>query len=199
MTTFSRLSSDTVRESTTRDWAEWVEVLDAAGARDWKHAELVAHLERAHPEVPSGWWRQSVAVGYEQATGQREVGETSAGGFQIGVQRTTSLPLDAAWDLLTSRPDLWLGGPVAFEKGAVYEVPGARGEIRVVRPGSRLRLTWQPDDWAAPATLQLTVSQPREGRTVLHVHLEKLPDAASREQMREHWRAVLDRLVAEAG
>ena len=33
------------------------------GARDWEHKEIVAYLEREHPEVISGWWRQSIAVG----------------------------------------------------------------------------------------------------------------------------------------
>jgi hypothetical protein len=32
--------------------------------------------------VPSGWWRQSIAVGYEQARGKRQVGETANAGYQ---------------------------------------------------------------------------------------------------------------------
>ncbi len=48
-----RLSSESVREATGRGWQEWLEALDAAGAADWKHKEIVAYLEREHPETSS--------------------------------------------------------------------------------------------------------------------------------------------------
>ncbi len=67
----------------------------------------------------------------------------------------------------------------------------------MARPGERLRLTWQPEDWAAPATLQLTMHESRPGKTVLGAHLEKLPDAEAREEMRSHWRATLERIAHE--
>jgi hypothetical protein len=60
------VSSGALREATGRDWAGWVEALDAAGAAELAHGEIVAHLAREHPEVPSGWWRQTIAVGYER-------------------------------------------------------------------------------------------------------------------------------------
>ena len=74
--------------------------------------------------------------------------------------------------------------------------PGARGEVRVVKPGERLRMTWQPDGWAAPATLQLTLSESASGKTTITAHLEKLPDADAREAMRERWREALERIAA---
>lgn len=33
--------------------------------------------------------------------------------------------------------------------------------------------------------------------TAVQVHLEKLPDAAAREAMRQRWREALERIVAE--
>jgi uncharacterized protein YndB with AHSA1/START domain len=84
-----------------------------------------------------------------------------------------------------------------FVEGEAYEVRRATGEIRVVKPGDRLRLTWQPKDWPAPATLQLTLSESGTGKTAITAHLEKLPDAAARDAM-AHWRAALERLVAAA-
>jgi len=57
-------------------------------------------------------------------------------------------------------------------------------------------MTWQPDGWAAPATLQLTLLESGPGKTAIHVHLEKLPDAEARETMRERWREALERLAA---
>jgi uncharacterized protein YndB with AHSA1/START domain len=193
-----RISSESVREATGRGWEEWLETLDAAGAADWSHKEIVSYLEREHREETTAWWRQSLTVGYEQARGKRALGETAEAGFEVGVRRTVDASADEVWELLTVRPELWLGKGVAFRPGERYSVPGAVGEIRVVKPGDRLRLTWQPEGWAAPATMQLTLSRARSGKTTITAHVEKLPDADARDAMREHLREALDRVVAAA-
>ena len=69
-----------------------------------------------------------------------------------------------------------------------------RGEVRVVKPGQRIRMTWQPEGWKKPATLQLTLVPKTRGAS-FHVHMEKLPDAKAREAMREHWSRVLESLA----
>ncbi len=76
--------------------------------------------------------------------------------------------------------------------------PGASGEIRVVKPGARLRMTWHMEGWARPATVQLTLSESRPGKTAIHAQVDRLPDAEAREAMRARWRAALERLVASA-
>jgi uncharacterized protein YndB with AHSA1/START domain len=101
-------------------------------------------------------------------------------------------------------PERWLGAgaTLTLEPGAGYEVPkrrgapGVRGEVRVVKPGQRIRMTWQPDGWKKPATLQLTL-MPKARGVSFHVHLEKLPDAKAREAMREHWSSVLEDFAKE--
>ena len=204
--TLGRIASASVRAATGRGWEEWLEALDAAGAAGWDHKQIVAYLEREHREVSSSWWRQSITVGYEQARGKRVVGQTADGGFQVGVQRSVAATAAEAWELITSRPELWLGegASVAFEQGERYEVPpgdgapGAKGEVRVVKPGERLRMTWQPEGWPAPATLQLTLSESRSGKTAINAHLENLPDADAREAMRERWREALERIATAA-
>jgi uncharacterized protein YndB with AHSA1/START domain len=201
----ARISSESLREATGRDWEKWLETLDSAGAADWDHKEIVAHLGREHPEV-SSWWQQSITVGYEQARGKRVLGETADTGFQVGVQRTLPVSADEAWELLVSRPELWLGegASVAFGEGERYVVPAGRGEpettgeIRVVKPGDRLRMTWQPETWSAPATLQLTLTASGPKKAAIGAHLEKLPDADAREATRKQWREALERLVAAA-
>lgn len=204
--TLGRISSGSLREATGRGWEEWLEVLDAAGAAARDHKGIVAYLEREHPEVSSGWWRQSITVGYEQARGKRTVGETADAGFQVGVQRSVPASVSDTWELITSQPELWLGegAYVSFSEGEQYAVPpgdggtGASGEVRVVKPGDRLRMTWQPEGWAAAATLQLTLSESRSGKTTVNAHLEKLPDADAREAMRQRWREALERIVTAA-
>lgn len=198
-----RVSSESVLESTGRGWDEWFDLLDDAGAAKWNHRETVKYLESAHPHLESSWWRQSITVAYEKARGKRVEGQTADAGFQVGVQRTVSSTAEATWQMIVSHPEIWLGegASITIEAGARYEVPrrsdspGARGEIRVVKPGERLRMTWQPDGWSAPATLQLTVMRKDSGRTAIHAHLEKLPDAKTREAMRVRWKEALERLA----
>lgn len=198
------ISSEAVRKATGRGWEEWLEALDAAGAADWDHKQIVAYLEREHAGATSPWWRQTLTVGYERARGRREVGQTADAGFQVGVQKTVPTSPRAVWEVLTSQPELWLGEGLSGDlaEGVQYRVaggsgsPGASGEVRVVRPGERLRMTWQPEGWAAPATLQLTLVASGPDRTAVRVHLEKLPDAGARETMRSRWRQALARVAA---
>ncbi|MDY7232693.1 SRPBCC domain-containing protein [Hyalangium rubrum] len=196
-----RVTDSAVKEATGRDWKAWMRALDAAGAAELNHKELVALVAR---EVESGWWQQSISVAYEQARGKRVVGETATTGFQVGVVRTLPMTAPELWDLLTKQAERWLGpgAKLKFEPGKGYEVPkrrgapGVRGELRVVKPGERLRMTWQPDSWTKPATLQLTLESKARG-AALHVHMEKLPDAKAREAMREHWSKILANIAKD--
>jgi uncharacterized protein YndB with AHSA1/START domain len=198
------VSEASLEAATGRGWDGWLAALDDAGAGGWSHKEIVAFLAREHADETTAWWRQTIAVGYERARGKRAVGQTADAGFQVGVQRSVDASRSKTWELLTSRPELWLGpqAAVTFEEGARYEVPAAgdspaaAGEIRVVKPGDRLRLTWQPDDWAGPATVQLALLESASGKTAIQAHLEKLPDGAAREAMRTRWRDALERVAA---
>ena len=124
-----RISSESVREATGKNWDEWLETLDAAGAGEWDHKAIVAYLASEHGEVTTSWWRQSITVGYEQARGKRTLGETADTGFQVGVQRTVAATPAEAWGLITSRPELWLGEGASLElaEGEAYAVAGASG------------------------------------------------------------------------
>jgi uncharacterized protein YndB with AHSA1/START domain len=200
-----RLTPKAVRDGTGRDWSDWLDLLDAAGAAERDHRGIVEHLEREHPQV-TAWWQQSLAVAYERARGKRAVGQTADVGFQVGAQRSVPTTAGRLWDVLTTQPELWLGAgaAVVFEPGRRYEVlpgesgTGASGEIRVVKPGNRIRMTWQPEGWPEPAMLQITLSPAAPARTRLNVHVEKLPDAETREAMRERMRAAMERVAAAA-
>ncbi len=126
------------------------------------------------------------------------VGQTASVGFQIGVRRTLPCTENALWQLLTSDEGLtiWLGGPIPLQQGASYTLAdGTTGELRVFRPGSHLRLTWQPPGWAAPATIQVRVL-PAKGGATLSIHQEWLPDSAARTAMKARWDDVIVRLAA---
>lgn len=126
------------------------------------------------------------------------VGQTKAVGFEIGARKTFAISLDQAWALLTSPAvvDRWLGAGAAvqWEKGTRYTTAdGTTGEIRVAKPGSHLRLTWQPPGWVKPSTVQVRVISNGE-KTVISFHQEHLAGPAERMLMQQRWQAVLDYL-----
>lgn len=79
-----------IETATNRSWKDWVELLDAAGARDMSHKaitecvrqELGSHVESA------GWWAQGVTVAYEQQIGRRVPGQVADGTFEVASSRT---------------------------------------------------------------------------------------------------------------
>ena len=197
-TKWSGVSSKAVATATGRDWDEWVEFLDRHGAQQLSHKDIVA-LIAAPGGLKNGWWQQSVAVGYGQARGLRVVGQTSGADFQIGVQKTLPVPADTAWSLLADGPgrDIWLGktDPFEFRKGEKYRTAeGLSGEIRSCVPGQRVRLTWSHPSLAQPSTLQIYLA-PSGDKTSIRFHQERLSSLEEREQMREHWRNVLEELL----
>lgn len=197
-TTQRKISDAAVRKATGKGWNEWFALLDSEGADALPHKQ-VAQMLHEKGYITSGWWCQMVTVEYERARGKRVLGGTEKAGFQIGVQKTLPLTAEDAWNLIT-QPEglaLWLGtvSDLRWEKRAAYETAeGTRGEIRSFTPGKLVRLTWQPAGFAAPSTLQVYL-EPSGKKTAVLFHQEKLDSAATREQMRAHWREVLQRLA----
>jgi uncharacterized protein YndB with AHSA1/START domain len=123
------------------------------------------------------------------------IGQTKDGSFQIGARRTLPIPLERAWQLLTSPNGVrrWLGDTtgLSLRPGASYTLAaGGGGEVRVMRPNDHLRITWQPAGWARASTIQVRVI-PRGAGTTIAFHQEQLPDSEERERRRAHFEAVL--------
>lgn len=133
------------------------------------------------------------------AQGPSEVGKTADVGYQIGVSRTLPCSEEAIWGLLLSAEGqaIWLGGPIEVEEGARYTLAdGASGEVRVYKPWSHLRLTWQPPGWARPSLIQLRVIPAKTG-TTLSFHQEHLRDGAARAEMKGRWERVIEELLGK--
>jgi uncharacterized protein YndB with AHSA1/START domain len=191
-------SDEAVLAATGRDWAAWLALLDARGARDLPHPDI-ARLLRDEGLVDSPWWCQQVTGGYERLIGRRAVGEVKGAGYQVGVSRTLSASAEQLWALLTAPEGLplWLGALAALptEPGArTRAADGAEIELRSLHPGQRLRISWQPAGAEQASTLQLTLD-PKGTRCAVRFHQEKLPDAEAREAMRAHWKAALERIA----
>ncbi len=127
------------------------------------------------------------------------VGLTKDAGWQIGVSRALPVTPEEAFAVLLSPEGLavWLGeglDPSALAKGAAYATAdGTTGEVRSLRPGDRIRLTWRPPGRDAPAILQVAVSATAKGCT-LRFHSDQLRSADERERLRAHWKGVVERL-----
>lgn len=129
----------------------------------------------------------------------RPVGQTASVGFQIGVRRTLPIPPQQAWGILTSSEGLrlWLGDlpTLGLEPGYRYITQeGTSGEVRVVKPLQQLRLTWQPEGWARPSTVQIRLLSSDPEKTTISFHQEHLADATARAEMKRRWEAVLAQL-----
>lgn len=220
----SRPSEEAVREATGQGWNHWFGLLAEAeeeAGEEWSHQELVGFLEAGHRDVVSGWWRQMIVNEYEKHADRRVTGETADGGFQVGVSRTLGASREVLWEAITAPDGLaaWLGDGIEmrFEEGAGYAAgadsapgeeeveqvrratPAPHGEVRVVVPEDRVRLTWQPGGWPRPSTLQVRLSESRSGKTTVTIHHEHLPDLEAREAMRARWKGALSAIAERVG
>ncbi|MBI3250561.1 MAG: SRPBCC domain-containing protein [Candidatus Andersenbacteria bacterium] len=194
----SNISDKAVLQATGKTRGDWFKILDKAGAKKMSHKDI-ARLLWDKKLIMKDWWCQMVTVEYEYARGKRVAGETADVGFEIGVTKTLPISKKQAWDLLMSPTvrKMWLGETnVTVAPGNTYATKeGTTGEVRTLRPGERVRLTWQPKGFKQPSTLQVTVStrQTMKG-TCIRFHQEKLASAKDRVQMRKHWQQVLMKL-----
>ena len=129
----------------------------------------------------------------------RPVGLTRDAGWQIGVRRSVAAGPADVWGYLMSPEglSLWVGpgATVQPERGSTYRTDdGTTGDVRSVRGGEMIRLTWHPAGWQQPSTLQVRVTANATGTSV-GFHQERLVDEAAREAMRRRWEQVLDELT----
>jgi len=128
---------------------------------------------------------------------KKEVGKTKDSGFQFGIRRTVDVPQEEVWDFMFSLEGLaiWLG---ILEQPLVLKTPyqteaGVRGEVRVFKALSHIRMSWHPADWNNSTTLQIRII-PKKGKTTISFHQDKLTDAQQRAAMKEHWTEVIMQL-----
>lgn len=128
-----------IAAATGRAWDDWVDLLDAAGAREMGHTEIARQTLELMPEAVERreWWAQGTAIAYEQHTGLRVPGQSCDGDFQTAVSKTVPGDMDralAAWrELVGGREEFGgvpLDGPAttsSTEKWRYWRVPLADG------------------------------------------------------------------------
>jgi uncharacterized protein YndB with AHSA1/START domain len=166
-----------LRQNTGKGWREWLRILDAWGARERKHGDVVNHL--LHEFGVPGWWAQSIAVGYERARGLRAKHQTLSGSFQVSVSKTFPIGVGRLFKAFTetSRRNEWL------ERGTL--------KVRTTLKDRSIRF-----DFRDGASRVVAYFDPKDRtKTTVTVQHEKLPDAGAVEDMRAMWKERLARLA----
>jgi hypothetical protein len=173
---YGGISSVAVRKATGKTWAQWLALLDKAGAKKLPHKDIALLLHQKH-RVPD-WWGQMVTVGYEQARGRR-VKHQKTDGFEVSVSKTMVAPVDrayAAWKEADLR-EQWL--------------PRTPLTIRKATPHKSIRILW-PD--ATCLSVNFWPKGPLKCQVVPQHGKLATPDAA--EKMKAYWAEKLEALRA---
>jgi uncharacterized protein YndB with AHSA1/START domain len=165
-----------VRVRTGKTWNEWFKMLDAAGARDLTHREIVALVGR--DDSVNRWWQQMVTVTYEQGRGLRARHQRSDG-FEVSKSKTVSAPVGRVYRAWTERAmrQRWL--------------PNVELRVRATRPNKALRFTWV--DGRTVVAVSFDAAGGRKSR--LTVQHGKLPSEATADRMQRFWGGALERLA----
>ncbi|WP_347754256.1 DUF4287 domain-containing protein [Agrococcus sp. ProA11] len=145
------------RAATGRDYDEWRDLLEAAGALEWRHPTTVKWLVAQHGV--DHWWAQGITVDFEQDRKGRLPGQQADGTFAVSMTRT--VPGERLEALATVR-------------AAVEAVHGEahRANLGASQPVVRWRLR--------DGTRLVAAAQPQKpSGTPINLMAEKLPDAAA--------------------
>lgn len=169
MTNFEpTLSSEKLIEATGKDWEEWLELLDRAGAIKRTHTEIARWLTDEQG-VP-GWWAQSITVGYERARGLREPGQR-ADGWSVTASKTVNVPVETLFQ--------------ALEKESIREqwLPEAELHLRTANAPVSARYDWGD----GPTRLIAGFESLGPDKSRIALEHEKLPDSEIAERMKAWW------------
>jgi hypothetical protein len=157
------MSDDAIRAKTGKTWAQWVRALNAVGADKMPHRDIASYVHENY-EI-SGWWSQSVTVGYERIRGLREIGQRRSGSYEATKSKTLPVAASVAFDAFTTARvrKQWL--------------PDVGLTIRKATSPKSVRITW-PDKtsvevWITPKGSNCSVS-------VQHTKLVSKEDATTR-------------------
>jgi hypothetical protein len=174
------VSDASVALRTGKTWAEWVRALDAAGAVEWPHREIARHVHDAHDGV-SGWWAQTVTVGYERIRGLRDVGQRRGGGYEVSKTKTVPVAVGRLYEAF------------AVARSRRVWLPHAL-TIRTSRRARSMRAVW-PDGTRVSLTF-LDKGPAKSAVAVQHGGLATRDDA---DRLRSFWGERLEALARWLG
>ena len=173
--TLAGMRDEVIEAKTGRDWARWVETLDAHAAADMSHRDIAALVHRQYDV--SGWWSQSVTVGYERIKGLRARGQRRDGGFEAGKSRTYDVPV-------TTLFDAWANARIRKRW-----LDGATVKVRTATAPKSIRLGW--DDGTIVVVGFMAKGTSKSAVALAHT---KLPDKETADRLKQYWAERLDAL-----
>lgn len=176
------INTRSIEKATGKPWVQWVEELDARGARELEHKELARQLyDELNGKLDNhGWWAQGITVAYEQHIGKRVPGQLASGLFEVAVSKTVTqtrgefFPRVAEW----------------FESQS--ELDG-REVLRQRSSETPKRSTWRCN-FADKSRFSATVEGIDGGRSKLVLAHTDIPTRQDADAWKEYWRSVLDKL-----
>jgi uncharacterized protein YndB with AHSA1/START domain len=174
------MSDKMMAARTGATWAEWVRRLDAFGAADRPHREIADHVYRTYDI--SGWWSQSVTVGYERIRGLRAIGQRRGGAFEASKSKTFPVPVARVF--------------AAFESAAARKrwLPGVKLTVRKATAPKSMRITW--DDGTS---VQVWFEAKGPEKTLVAIAHAKLPDRTRVNELKQFWGERLEALAEQLG
>ncbi len=169
-------SSDAaVSRGSGKTWAEWVRVLDRAGAAKQSHPEIAKYVASLGT---SGWWSQMVTVGYERIRGLRDKGQQRRDStYELSKSRTFKVPVATLY------------GKVTNARSRVRWLP-AKITVRTSIPNKSMRVTW------SDKTDVLFAFTPKgAGKSTVTIQHSKLADKAAADKLKLWWNERLDALA----
>lgn len=169
-------NDESIRRNTGRGWDEWFAVLDEWGARDRSHTEIARWVGEQHDV--SGWWAQSITVGYEQERGLRQPGQQCDGYFAASASKTVAVPLAVAYAAVADAEQRgqWLGGTLTPQgKSRENKV------FRAVLDGE-------------PGKVEFSFIAKGDAKTQVTASHTKLADAETAAKLKQRWRERLTEL-----
>ena len=171
-----------IETATNKQWNEWVELLDRAGARDLDHtaiAELV--FKELDGKVESaGWWAQGVTVAYEQEIGRREPGQRADGTFETSVTKTLAGTKEDVFAL-------WSEAYGIAKELNTQPISNIRTSVTPVR------LYWRCDV-ADGSKVSVASEKKGDSRAMVSVTHTGLQSAEAKDMWQSYWRECLAKL-----
>jgi hypothetical protein len=172
-------SDESIKRGSGKTWDEWFAMLDSWGAKEHTHTEIARYVNEEHDV--SGWWAQTVTVGYERGRGMRRPHERRDG-FYVGVSKTLPIGVKKLFEEFTDtrKRNRWL------EPGTL--------RTRTSQPGKSARFDFGDGE----SRVHVYFLSKGSSKATVHVDHERLSDEGAVEEMRAFWKERLAELAKRA-
>jgi len=170
------MSDETIRAKTGCTWERWVRALDHKGAASWPHRDIAEYV--AEKYKVSGWWAQSVTVGYERIKGLRQIGQRRGGSYEAGKSKTLPVPIADLYRAVSDKRlrERWL--------------PDVKLTVRKATAERSMRITWEDG-----TSVELWFIAKGEAKSLVQVQHTKLAGKADAEARKAYWAERLGALA----